>query len=104
MLVLLLAMTLGAAPAADTVVVCPQELQESLQPWLVHRRSQGHVVEMLSSSGSAEEIRRSIRTTAASGHLRFVVLVGDAPQFDEANPKPADASVNPLREAKVRPS
>ena len=104
MLLLLLAMTLGAAPAPDTVVVCPQELQESLEPWLVHRRGQGHVVEVLSSEDSAEDIRHSIRQSAAGGKLRFVVLVGDAPQFDEANPKSLEAAVNPLREDRHRPS
>ena len=104
MLILLLAMTLGAAPAPDTVVVCPQEFQESLEPWLVHRRGQGHLVEVLSSEQSAEDIRHAIRQSAMGGNLRFVVLVGDAPQFDEANPKHARDLADPLREAAPRPS
>ncbi|OHB69194.1 MAG: hypothetical protein A2V70_02160 [Planctomycetes bacterium RBG_13_63_9] len=74
-LVLLLALP-QAAP--DTVVVCPDEFREVLQPWLAHRSRQGHVVALVSNADSADAIRRRIRDAAKGGRLRFVVLIGDA--------------------------
>ncbi len=70
---------LGALPqpAPDTVVVCPADFQQSLQPWVDHRRQQGHVVRIVSSTGKAESVRHRIREVGKAGGLRFVVLIGD---------------------------
>jgi hypothetical protein len=75
-----LLLLLWAAPAAapDTVVVCPTEFREALQPWVEYRVHQGHSLAMLSDTENPEEIRRGIRNAAKLGRLRFVVLVGDA--------------------------
>ena len=78
MLLLLTLMTLAADPAADVAVVCPKEYRAALTPWLEHRRSQGHVVELLESSATAAELQTKIRAVAAGGKLTHIVLVGDA--------------------------
>jgi hypothetical protein len=75
-----------ATPPADTVVVCPQAFCESIRPWLEHRRSQGHHLELLDSRGTALEIRARIRRAAEGGALRFVLLVGDAQPAGDADP------------------
>ncbi len=41
----------------DTVVVCPQEFRLALEPWLKHRRDQGHVFAIVSNMKSADELR-----------------------------------------------
>jgi len=75
---LLAALIAAPQPAPDTAVVCPLEFREALGPWLEHRRRQGHRPVLLSSDGSPAQIRQRIRAVARGGHLRFVVLVGDA--------------------------
>jgi len=76
-LVALLALAANPA-AADVAVVCPPEFRAALAPWLEHRKSQGHVVELL-DSGTAEGVQKKIRELAKnSGKLTHVVLVGDA--------------------------
>lgn len=68
----------AATPAApDTVVVCPTQFSAALQPWLDFRREQGRVIEVLPGGNSAEKIRSAIRTAAAGGRLRHVLLIGD---------------------------
>jgi hypothetical protein len=61
----------------DTAVVCPADFREALSPWIAHRVAQGYRPVFLSSERSAAEIRDDIRRLARSGHLRYVVLVGD---------------------------
>ncbi len=74
---------------ADTVVVCPPELLDSLQPWLQLRRQQGHRLHLVSDVRSADVIRRQIRLAAERGGLRTVVLVGDvAPNGPDVRPVP----------------
>ena len=77
-LILAIALTVSAA-APDTVVVCPPVFEDALQPWLEYRRSQGHVIVVVSNRGTAAEIRARIRTRATSGKLKHVLLIGDAP-------------------------
>lgn len=70
-----------AAPltgGVDTLVVCPAEFREALQPWLEHRQAQGHRIALRDNAGTPRELRDSIRRTAAGGELKFLVLVGDA--------------------------
>ncbi len=87
---LLLSVSVTAAEAPDVAVVCPAEFRETMQPWLVQRTSQGHVVHFVSNQGTADEVRARIRELAHEGKLRFVVLVGDAapPQSDMSNADP----------------
>ncbi|MCB9874979.1 MAG: hypothetical protein H6821_12450 [Planctomycetaceae bacterium] len=69
---------LGAEQATDTVVVCPAVFEEALQPWIQHRRQQGHHFAFVSNEQSPEAIRADIRRVANSGGLRAILLVGDA--------------------------
>jgi hypothetical protein len=75
--VLLLACAPGAT-TVDTAVVCPREFQQALAPWIAHRREQGHGIAVVSSVGSAGQIRDRVRQLAAAGSLRYLLLVGDA--------------------------
>ncbi len=77
---LMLVLSLFAADAqpADTVVVCPKEFVAALNPLLAHRHAQGHRFLYVPNTWSADEIRKSIRTSANSGKLKAILLVGDA--------------------------
>ncbi len=63
--------------AADTLVVCAPALRQALQPWLEHRRSQGHRLLLTTSVSSPEAIQRAVRAAADRGALKHIVLVGD---------------------------
>jgi hypothetical protein len=76
-LVLVLAAPPVEAPP-DTVVVCPPAWRETLRPWFAHRAAQGHRFKLASNELPAEEIRGVIRDAAKGGHLKYVLLVGDA--------------------------
>jgi hypothetical protein len=78
-------MLLGASPAPDTVVVCPEEFRPALAPWLALREAQGRNC-LVISSDSVDGLRRQIRAAAAAGALRYVMLVGDAPSVDRPRP------------------
>src|SRR5262249_16377489 len=78
MLITLALLTLAADPTPDVAVVCPKEYRTALAPWLEHRQSQGHVVEVLESAGTAVELQKKIRAVATGGNLTHIVLVGDA--------------------------
>jgi hypothetical protein len=68
----------SAAPAPDTVVVCPPHFTTALQPWIEHRKDEGHRLALVSNMGTPEQIRAQIRSHARQGGLRYIVLVGDA--------------------------
>jgi hypothetical protein len=87
------AVSLLAADPPDTVVVCCESFVPALQPWLAHRREQGHCLQLLSNDASAEQLRKSIRRAAAGGALKYVVLVGDAPSADAGQPLAPTLSV-----------
>src|SRR5687767_3246966 len=71
------AKTPSDAPSPDVAVVCPREYRAALAPWLEHRQTQGHVVELLDPA-TPEALRTRIRALATGGKLTHVVLVGDA--------------------------
>ena len=77
---LLLALALFTADAtpADAVVVCPREFLPALEPLIVHRQAQGHRFLYVPNTLAPTEIRAAIQKTAASGALKYVLLVGDA--------------------------
>lgn len=76
----------GAAPLPDTVpaaeadvlVFAPELFDRPLETWIAHRREQGHRIAVL-RPGSMLQMRDAIRTAAASGKLKSVLLIGDAP-------------------------
>ena len=95
MLINTLAAALVSMVAAnpDVVVVCPAPFQAELKPWTALRESQGHVVEVISPQETVEGTRSAIGAVAKSGKLRFVVLVGDTPAVNQAEPGPSDVQI-----------
>ena len=76
-------LSLSAPAACDTVVVCPTEFREALQPWVAHREAQGHTLAFVSNLQTPDGIRAAILRQARGDRLRFIVLVGDAdPRMD----------------------
>ena len=61
----------------DTVVVCPSEFLQTLEPWLEYRQDEGHQLSIVTDCARPEEIRAAIRQAATGGNLRFIVLIGD---------------------------
>ncbi len=68
----------AVVPEVDTVVVCPREFQEALEPWVAMRQEQGRVIRFVDNRQSADEIREEIRQLALRHPVRWVLLVGDA--------------------------
>lgn len=64
--------------AIDAAVIAPRELVPALQPLIEHRQHQGHRLAVITSGGTADSIRGTIKQLAASGSLRYVLLVGDS--------------------------
>jgi len=81
---LILASIIVAAPADtpesnfDTLVFCPQSYVEAMQPWFEHRKAQGHRIGLVTQVNSRKTVQSTIRETAKSNPLKFVLLVGDA--------------------------
>lgn len=69
-------------PAPDTAVVCASDLRLALSPWVEMRRRQGHTLAFVSTGQSKAQIRGELAQLFALGKLRYVVLVGDAPEID----------------------
>lgn len=66
-----------AQQAADTLVVCPPEFQQALQPWVEYRMQQGHNLK-ITSPQTSEKLRATIHRMAGQNtQLKTVVLVGD---------------------------
>jgi hypothetical protein len=65
--------------AADTLVVCPAEFRAALAPWEAFRRSQGHKLAIIDVPRDSAAIRETVRSHAAKGRLKFLLLIGDAP-------------------------
>lgn len=85
----------------DTVVVCPPAFLSALEPWIVHRESQGHRLAFVPNTLSAEDIRGEIRTVAKAGRLRHVLLVGDAEPAADFDPA-VRARCTPTHQIKAR--
>lgn len=98
---LLLTAPAEAAPP-DTIVVASRDMVPALQPWFALRQSQGHTIGFLPNTLGKEELRDSIRDSAKSGKLKYVLLVGDG-AVDTNDDRGAKARVVPVHfeEAKV---
>lgn len=68
----------GQSPGADTVIVCPPALRPALAPWIEHRAGQGRTFEWVADLSTPARIRSAIRSQAAAGKLRSILLIGDA--------------------------
>lgn len=79
MSMLLMAFALAMPQAGgDVVVVCPERFRSVLAPWVEYRQQQGYRIQLVSNTGTAEDVRERIRQRGSRSELRFVVLVGDA--------------------------
>ena len=86
--------------AIDTLVICPPEFQEALQPWLAYRQQQGHRIAVSAQPATAFEVRQLIRerfeqspaTPKRGGdqRVRHVVLIGDSRGPDASLTVPTD--------------
>ncbi len=88
-----LTLSLCASEPPDTLVVCPDSLRASLQPWVDHRRRQGHQLRVIPAGGSATQIQMDIRQAARLGGLQYVVLVGDATPGNHGTSSTNDCTV-----------
>lgn len=93
MATLCILMATPSATAPDTVVVCPKVFRQTLAPWVKYREKQGHEIRIISSEGSAEEIRDRIRKVAKEGSLKNIVIIGDADPAMDTDPKVRARSV-----------
>ena len=91
-----------AAAAPDVLVVCPAEFRAVLAPWAAYRRSQGHELLVIQPPATAAEVQTAVRRAAASGRLKYLVLVGDVPSAGE-KPTPRRPTTVPTQyvQAKV---
>jgi Peptidase family C25 len=85
-------LTIGAPPAADTLVVCPTPWRAALAPWIEYREAQGHHLALVAGEGSAEKLRGAIRNLARGGGVEHLVLVGDAASPTVRGPTPGVAT------------
>jgi len=66
------------SPAAEVVLVCPEQFRVAAEDWIRHRDSDGLSIDTVASATSAADVRQRIRDAADSA-TRYVVLMGDAP-------------------------
>jgi hypothetical protein len=82
---LLTMMFAAAPPVPDTLVVCPDEFRTSLKEWVDYRQSQGHRIAILRAPSTSGELQSTVRRTAKSGKLKYLVLVGDVAVTGESS-------------------
>jgi hypothetical protein len=68
-----------AIAALDTLVVCPAEFQPALAEWQAFRHEQGHDIQVLHPTATADQLQKAIREAAATAEFKFLVLIGEAP-------------------------
>lgn len=92
----------AAAPAPDVIVVAAPDMLPALRPWFALRQSQGHAIGHLPNTLPKGELRNSIRTSAKSGKLKAVLIVGDG-AVDADDDRAAKARIVPMHyeEAKI---
>jgi hypothetical protein len=88
------------APAPDTLVVCPREFRPALTQWETFRRAQGHQISVIDAPTSAAQVHSKIREAAQSGKLKYVLLVGDVPDY--VNRKTAGGPAVPTNYLKAK--
>ncbi|MEX2308759.1 MAG: C25 family cysteine peptidase [Pirellulales bacterium] len=70
-------MALPAPP--DTLVVCPPEFRPALAAWEKYRRGQGHEILIVDPPHDAADLTATIHRVAQTGHLKYLLLIGDVP-------------------------
>ena len=86
----------------DVLVVCPQACDQAIAPWVEYRESQGHRICLLRPT-DRKTIKSTIVRLATEGQLRYVVLIGDAPDRRQPDELPLGRVESPTCyvEAKV---
>ncbi len=69
----------------NVLVLCPDELFESLGPWIEYRYRQGFRILVQAPGNNAWRIKRQIRSVASGTRLTHIVLVGDTPDYSGRN-------------------
>ncbi len=77
----------SALPQQTTIVVCPIEFDEALQPWIELREAQGFNITVIRPSRTAYALAEEIKRTAKHRQVDHLVLVGDA--YNEQHPSRA---------------
>lgn len=90
---LILSQSSASVAAPDVLVVCPQEFRTALAPWATYRRSQGHELLIVEPPATSAELQATVRRVAASGALKYLVLVGDVPGADQKTPSDQSVTV-----------
>lgn len=72
--------------AADIAVVCPGPFEDALRPWLEYRRGQGHVVEVISNTGTPAQIKSKLHAAYRAEPKLSIVLVGDVDDKSPLHP------------------
>jgi hypothetical protein len=70
---------------ADTLVLCPPAFQAAIQRWTEHRTNQGHRIHVVAPGQTTYAIERQIKSAAATGKLKHIVIIGDA--YDSHTPR-----------------
>ena len=84
----------GGRCLGETIIVCPENFREAIEPWMAYRQRQGHTLDFIESRGTAAEIHTRILQRADRGPISAIVLIGDTP--NHANQRePADAGSVP---------
>lgn len=62
----------------DTLVICPQAFQATLQKWVRYRSQQGYRITVQTPRRSSFLIKKQILETSVTHNLKHILLVGDA--------------------------
>ncbi len=80
------------ATGCDTLVLCPRALSQSLVPWLEYRQRQGYRIHVLQPARDAFRIKQQIRDVARQTTLKYILLIGDTPDYAGHNREVATAT------------
>ncbi|MDP7269422.1 MAG: hypothetical protein QF408_14770, partial [Pirellulales bacterium] len=80
----------GGRCLGETIIVCPENFREAIEPWMAYRQRQGHTLGFIESRGTAAEIHTRILQRAERGPISAIVLIGDTPNYANQR-EPAEA-------------
>ena len=79
----------------DTLVVCPETFEESIQSWIDYRQDQGHIISLIKPPETAEQLQSQIRDMASGNpKLKTILLVGDSQGESTVPTSYIEANVN----------
>jgi hypothetical protein len=77
--------------APDVLVVCPIEFRGALAEWQAYRTLQGHEIAVIAPLSTAEQLSRRIQENCKSGHVKYLMLIGDVPAVSRRGGPQVDA-------------